>query len=314
MDSLEYKKSKSHNLLNRFSQRWHCRAGIRKDAYYDQNLYHYDLEKPDYPLEIIPFSEHPLFIKINEQQKQQILTWAWLTYNERVLEIEDLVTAPAINNLLHHQTPGAEDLCSRRVLQQTLIDEQFHLMMHEVAILETKKAREITLGIDFPHSIIYTSLRQLQDQHSQQWEKNLLQFIWAVVSEMTINAYLDLLAKSDEIQTSHQKLNELHNKDELAHNKIFIELTKLAFWEFNKTQKNFFISNLSKALLAFTQHDFSTWSAILSSLKVPNWRNIIEDSMRNTKKTHSKLISKISGIKTLAEEIEIHDELHYEFT
>ena len=47
------------------------------------------------------------------------------------------------------------------------------------------------------------------------------------VSEISINAYLDILAESDTVQPLHSRVAKYHNRDEYAHAALLVVLTAL---------------------------------------------------------------------------------------
>jgi hypothetical protein len=233
-----------------------------------------------------------------------------MVYSERVIEIEHLVTNPAINMLLYGVIPGAEAFEVKAALQQTMIDEQFHLIMHEKALQETIQLRRVDRPIDCARSLVYRKLKEHQGAVDEPWQKNLLNLLWAIVSEMTINAYLRLLANADDIQPLHRRINWLHNRDELAHNKIFFEVSKLVFCGLSETQKRFFIEFLPKTIEAFTAHDLSAWAAILERVRLPGREEILGDCRSEASAGRSKLMSDVSSVRRLLSELQIVPERH----
>ncbi|MEM7151407.1 MAG: diiron oxygenase [Myxococcota bacterium] len=296
-------QSSSHpsSQLERLVECWPRRAGVRRDEFYEQDYGNTDDTRPDYPINIVPFEEHPNFQAASPEQRASVLTGAWLAYNERVIEIEHLVTNPAIDLLLRGTLPGASNPVVRQALQQTLIDEQFHLMMHEQAIRETRLKNPWTSELELPHSIVFRKLHVLRAECPEQWQKDLLMLLWAIVSEMTINAYLNLLSRSDNIREVNRRLNWLHNRDELAHNEIFVEISKAVFRALNPHQRDFFLQMLPRTVEAFTSHDFSSWEAVLRATKLPGTATIIGDC----KDKSGKLLSDVSYAYRLLEHLEI---------
>ncbi|WP_440683471.1 diiron oxygenase [Cysteiniphilum halobium] len=290
----------NYGILERLAASWPKRAGVRQNDFYENNERLISLEHlPDYPEHLLPFSRHPLYQELPKHKIQSILTSAWLLYNQRVLEIESLVTNPAITMLLRGQIPGADKYVVKQNLLQTLIDEEFHLLMHELAIKKTLEFRGINKPINWSKSIIYRELIINQKLMNEQWQKNLLGLIWTIVSEMTINAYLNLLAEDNTIQPLHSKINYLHNKDELAHNKIFEHLSVVIYHALNPKQQIFFNEYLKKAISVFTQHDFTIWLEVLNVCQVEHAKEIIKESEEVSQNQGSKLISDVSGVNKM---------------
>lgn len=135
-----------HTLIKNLIEAWPKRAAVKssENSAYSTVDNNYISEIPDYPIEIIPFNEHYHFKNITEEQKQEILTWGWLFYNERVIVAEERVANPAFSMLISGIFPGIDEFHIKQALQQCLVDEHYHTLLHMVAINETKKARGLT--------------------------------------------------------------------------------------------------------------------------------------------------------------------------
>lgn len=294
----------NHTVIKKLVDSWPKRAGVRSTDYYRQNhATEYDADIPDYPMELLPFRNHPRFIDATPKQQQEILTWAWLVYNERVVTAEEYVANPAFNMVIQGVFPGADNYFQKQALQQCLIDEHFHSLIHRTAIHETKKLRVIDAELHCPPSIIYRKLLENQDKVSENWQKDLLTLVWTVVSEISINAYLNLLSTNDFIQPMHKAVTWLHNRDEFAHSSILVEITKSVYIHLNSQQKCFFKIALPKALNAFAAHDFSLWYAILKQVDLKSYSEVIRDCEENT--SNGNLVRDFSGLNKLSEELDI---------
>jgi hypothetical protein len=303
----------NYTVVKKLVDTWPKRAGVRSTDYYKQNnATEYDANISDYPIEMLPFYNHPRFIDATPKQQQEILTWAWLVYNERVVTAEECVANPAFTMIIQGVFPGADKYFYQQALQQCLIDEHFHTLIHRTAIHQTKKLRNINTQFHSPPSIIYRKLLENKAQFSEKWQKDLLTLVWTVVSEISINAYLNLLSTNKSIQPMHKTVTWLHNCDEFAHSSILIEITKSVYIHLNLGQKRFFISALPKAINAFAAHDFSSWQAILKHVGLTDYSKLIKDCEADT--ANIKLVRDFSGLKRLAEELDIFNEINFEMT
>ena len=303
----------SHTVVKNLVDSWPKRAGVRSNDYYMQNsATEYDENIPDYPIEMLPFHNHPKFIDTIPKQQQEILTWAWLVYNERVVIAEEHVANPTLTMIIQGVFPGTTNYFYQQALRQCLIDEHFHTLIHVTAIHETKKLRNINTELHSPPSIIYRKLLENQAQVSETWQKDLLTLVWTVVSEISINAYLNLLSTNNCIQPMHKTVTWLHNRDEFVHSSILLEITKSVYIHLNSEKKRFFISALPKAINAFAAHDFSSWYAILKQVGIEGYSEIIRDCEANT--ANGKLFRDFSGLKRLVEELDIISEIDFKFT
>src|SRR5688572_17662645 len=87
-------------LIQKMAATWPKRATLRSELYsYEGSVYH-DPARPDYPIELVPFRDHPRFLAASPEQHRQILTWGWLAYNERTITIEEHVANPAFTLIM----------------------------------------------------------------------------------------------------------------------------------------------------------------------------------------------------------------------
>ncbi len=105
----------------------------------------------------------------------------------------------------------------------------------------------------------YLRLIALREELPEQWQRDLAAITFAVVAEISVNAYLDLLADDHTIQPQNRRVAELHNRDEYAHSKILAEVAKVMYANMPDVQRSFFARTLSVALSAFVAQDYSMW-------------------------------------------------------
>ncbi|WP_042338005.1 diiron oxygenase [Paraburkholderia ferrariae] len=270
----------------------------------------FDAKRPDYPVALVPFFEHEGIQRLDEPLKRQILSWGWIGYNRRTVAAEDHVVNPALNYLASEILPD-DDWIFTESIRQTLIDEHYHTLMHLNAIQRTRHQRQIDIDMDLPMSITYLELEKLKQQLVEPWEKQLAAVAFATVAEISVNAFLDILADDETIQPQNSSVAKLHNRDEYAHSKMLGEIGKVVFHRLTPKQKAFFVATLPLALRAFVAQDFSMWEAILRQLKVPNAAGIIRDCQQPGKET--ALTRDYSGLHRLADELGILGELDFNF-
>jgi len=300
------------HLIQRLRKSWPKRATVRGD-YFDGTVEQSEFDPllPDYPMKMLPFWDHPSFTRLDEQLKQQILTWGWLEYNKRTIHAEEKVANPAFELLMARRYPGVNGFDMRAVVQQSLIDEHFHSLMHYTAIEKTRELRNIDYNIMLPDSITYRRLLQTIDSVTTQWEKDTLILLWAIVSEISINAMLELLAKDNTIQPHHTKIALYHNRDEFAHASVLIEIAKTVYLHLSVKQRNFFIQYLPRAMSAFIEQDYSAWQGILQYFKIPKATEIIFDVKNNS--ITNPIIRDFSGLEKVVQLLDISDELEFDF-
>lgn len=298
-----------HQLVVRLNQVWSKRATVcspDKTAAVET----FDPARADYPERLVPFFNHADFQALSAELKSAVLTWGWIGYNLRTVTAEEHVVNPALS-VIANQYLGADDWHFREAMQQTLIDEHYHTLMHLRAIERTRAERNLTVMLELPPSVTYLRLRALQETLSEQWQRDLAAITFAVVAEISVNAYLDLLADDQSIQPQNRRVAELHNRDEYAHSKVLAEVAKVMYANMQVAQREFFTRTLSQALSAFVAQDYSMWEAILTQLGVQQAARIIEQTRESNR--NATIMRDYSGLHRLAEDLGISAQLDFDF-
>jgi hypothetical protein len=298
-----------HQLVVRLNQAWTRRATVCSP---DKALVSeaFDPARPDYPECMVPFFHHPKFQALSDELKSSVLTWGWIGYNLRTVTAEEHVVNPALS-VIANQYLGKDDWHFREAMQQTLIDEHYHTLMHLRAIERTREDRALDQNLDFPPSVTYRRLVALRETLAEQWQRDLASITFAVVAEISVNAYLDLLADDQTIQPQNRRVAELHNRDEYAHSKVLAEVAKVMYANLQPSQQAFFTQTLSVALSAFVAQDYSMWEAILTQLGVEAAPQIIADTQERNK--NATIMRDYSGLQRLAEDLGISDAIDFDF-
>jgi hypothetical protein len=293
------------STLRRLAASWPRRATVRTDMEHLANPETYHPELPDYPERLLPFAGHPAFLAASPEQRQQVLTLAWLVYNERVIAAEEYVANPTFAKIMHGVYPGADRHDLRQAVQQAHVDEVWHTYMHMMVMERTRQARHVTEEPPYPHTITFRRLLAAQDGLSERWERDLLSLLWTTVSEISVNAYLELLSRDTTVQPMHTLVPRLHARDESAHGSIMVEVIKELYVHMNAAQRGRFVASLPDALNAFVAEDYEVWPVILDFAGIDKGREIIEDSKRAA--GSDLLVRDFSGVRRLVRELEISD-------
>lgn len=299
-------------LISRLMKNWPKRASVR-GCYFDEfkDNESYDSSLPDFPTALVPFWNHPNFEKVDDEIKFQILTWGWLVYNMRTIHAEEKIVNPSFELIIQNTFKGTNNVEIRNVVYQSLIDEHFHSLMHYNAMNATRRIRNISKEIDLPDSITYRYLVKHQSNEPESWKKKIMILACGIVSETSINAYLSLLSKSTDVQPKHALVSKFHDVDEFAHSSLLVEIAKSVFVHFDRTERDFFVRYLPKAMDAFCAQDYSTWALILNNYAIPDAERIISDCENELSK--AKLVNDYSGLKKIADELNITRDIDYEF-
>ena len=300
-----------HALIRKLVANWPRRTTIRSEKYPWTDSAPYDPERPDYPIGLVPFRDHPRFRAASDAQRRDVLSWAWLTYNERTILAEEYMANPAFTMIMHGAFEGAEEIHVRTAIQHALIDEHFHTLIHMSAIDETRRLRGLSAPWSAPDSVTRRRMLEEQARATEPWQRALVILAFAVVAEISVNAYLDLLSADDTIQPMHKLVAYLHNRDEFAHGQLIVEVVKLLFLRMSEPHQSFFIAMLPKALLAYSAHDFSAWRAILNHLGLDHAEEIVAACEHDA--SSQLLVRDFSGLKRVAQELEIIERLDFRF-
>lgn len=297
-----------HALLRRIAAGWHKRATVRADLYTFEGTVYEDPARPDYPAELVPFNDHPRFQAASPEQRQAVLTWAWLAYNDRTVALEEHLANPAFTLIMHDAFPGATDIDLRKAVQQCLIDEHFHTYMHMAAMHDTRRYRRLGDGaIEAPPPSPVRRLRERQAQAYDGGERALVSLAFGVVAEVSVKDFLNLMASNETIQPAHRRIALLHNRDEYAHGQILAEVTKVLWQQMNGGARRSFVHALPAAIDAFVEQDFSTFRAILDHVGVAGAKEIIDDTAADAGRR--AMLRDLSSIKRLLAELGVLEQV-----
>jgi hypothetical protein len=299
------------SMLRRLAAAWPKRATIRTDMAGVVNPGEYDPSLLDYPLHLMPFSEHPRFLEASEEQRLLVNTLAWIAYNERVIAAEEHVANPTFEKLAHGVFPGVDRYEVKEVVQQSHIDEVWHTYMHMMAMQRTREARGISLEESFVEPVTNRRLYALAESMAEQWQRDLLYLMWTVVGEVSINAFLDLLAGDKSIQPMHALIARLHARDEAAHGPVLAELMKEIYPKLEPERQEFFIRYLPDAITAFGAEDYELWPQVLRFAGIEHVDEIIADC--RAKEDGEVMMNDFATVQRLLRDLEIEDKVKYHF-
>ncbi len=131
------------------------------------------------------------------------------------------------------------------------------------------------------------------------------------MSEISINAYLDLLADDHDIQVVNSTTAKLHNRDEYCHASISDEMAKLVYDVLDPVKRRFFLDMLVAGLEAFVATDYTTWEAIFRIEKVTGWEKMLADV--RAEKSGSRLVRDYSGLYSLMSDMNVLGEVDFDW-
>jgi len=288
---------------------WANRVAVRTGhvdlrAYYDEAI-------PDYPPALVPFADDPRYLALQPDARARILAAAWVAYNEKTIDVEVSVVAPACDLLLRGAFAGLDTTAFKRTVAQTQVDEQFHVLMCLDGCLVARERHRIE-SLRIPKSLATRELDRAKSECRSPRDAELVQLAFATVAEVTINAYLDLVANDAGIQPLNREITALHRRDESSHNKLFKEFTKAMFVHLDDAERATYVRGLSSGLDAFVKMDFDAWRAILTELGVPEAEDIIHRCAVTG--PAKRVVRDYSGFRALLRDIGVLEEdIAFEF-
>lgn len=298
--------SHCRTLLEKLANNWHKRAQVvqarKKIAKLNDPELSFDERKDDFRVDLLPFKDHPRFQQASVAMKQKILSCGWLAYNEKTVEIESKIISSACNSIISQNVPGLEDGISQQIASDTLVDEAYHIQLVINASRITREKRNLQ-QLRLPNFALTTNMYREQSYCSEPWQKILVQLATAIVSEIFISDYLNLLANDQEIQPLNRLTVATHKQDEIAHGSIFKYLTKCIFSELNLEQKEFFINILPKPVRWFANTELNVWQSMLEQIGFAHTESVINDCALSNEVNLQRI--DYSEFISLAEEIGI---------
>ena len=298
-------------VIARLAGNWRRRATVKRDEPDLDDLF--DLTRPDYPESIVPFAGHDVWRGLPEPLRDRLLAWAWIAYNRHTVLAEQRVANPAFALVMEGEFPGLGGDQMNIALAQAMVDEQYHTLMHINASAVTRRQRKAALPDGMlPSSHTARVHQQRRDRSSERWQRSLTTLAFATVSEISINAYLDLLAEDQQIQEINSTTAKLHNRDEYCHASISDELAKIVYEVLDPDRRRFFVGEMVAGLEAFVATDYTTWERILEIEQVPQRRRMVQE----TREDHSRarLVRDYSGLHSLLTEIAVIDEVDFDWS
>lgn len=282
------------------AESWANRVAVRTSKI-DLSRY-YDKTIPDYPPGLVAFRDDPRYRDLGQETQRRVLAAAWVAYNEKTISVEKDVVEPACELLLRGAFAGVDTIAFKRAVAQTLVDEQFHVLMCLDACLVARAMHDIPT-LRFPKSFVVEELERARARCEPR-DADLVQLAFATVAEVTINAYLDLLANDQTIQPLNREITALHRKDESSHRKLFNEFTKALFPRLEEAERATYLRGLAVGLEAFVQIDLGAWAAILEHLQIPEGADILGRYAAGASK---RVVRDFSGLRLLLRDIGVSE-------
>lgn len=262
-----------NNILSHLSDSWNNRVAVRRERLNLQQ--YYDPSIPDFPITMVPFWDDLEFRSVSEKEKIRVLVGAWISYNEKTIYIEDRIINPLCALLMVDDLPGVSDPTIKQVLAQTMVDEQFHILMC-LEVCNCARLRHNMQDFRMLEPLLGQRVKVALAGARNARDYALIRMAYGTVAEMTINAYLKQLSTDETIQPLNRLNTDLHRKDEGAHAAIFAEVVRSVYRNLPVDEQICFNTYIVRALTDFVEMDLTFWKSILDYLAIPGRLTIIE--------------------------------------
>ena len=251
------------DLLAELAARWGRRAVVKKDELDLDG--HYDPELPDFPGHLVPPLELPGAQSLDDEARRRLLAAAWISYNAKTAAVENRIVLPACRLMLQPRIPVRHDEAASAALQQTIIDEHYHILMCDNAVGVTRRCHGLQeLAFDPGGWAVVRGLEEYLSGLTGP-ARDLAQIGFALAAETTISGYLSALARAEDIQPMNRITTDLHRRDESGHSVIFRELACSLYSGLGQAERELFRNALATGLAAFYAADFDPWVLVAAA-------------------------------------------------
>ncbi|MFI9643461.1 diiron oxygenase [Micromonospora sp. NPDC051925] len=297
-------------IISRLVGNWHRRAAVKRE---EPDVYAlFDPDRPDFRDDMIPFRSHPIWRTLSEEARSRLCSWGWVAYNRNTVLIEQRIANPAFELVIAGEYPGIGGQQLELAVAQAMVDEQYHTLMHINGSAVTRRMRRQEFSDRvLPDSHITTIHQQHLDRCAERWERSLTTLAFATVAEISINAYLELLADDQDIQVVNSTTVKLHNRDEYCHASISGEMLKQVYEALPADRRRFLLTEIVAGLEAFVAPDFTTWETIVAFEGVAGWEKAAAEVREAQTGTH--LVQDHSGVRNLLSDMDVLDQADFDW-
>ncbi len=298
-------------VIARLAENWPRRAAVKRTEPELDDLF--ELDRPDYPEGILPFRGHPTYLELGSDAKNRILAWAWVAFNKNIMDIEQRVVNPGFMLIAGDAFETGLDESMATAVTEAMVDEQYHTLIHLNASAVMRRRR----GWRMPESALPVGNKARRHQArieaaACEWQREFAMLAFTTVAEISINAYLDLIADNTEIQPVNRTTAVLHNRDEYCHSSIAVEIAKAAYAHLGEEQRSFFREALADGMQAFAANDFSTWRRIVTLVGIAGGEQMLQDVAHDP--SGQRLLQDFSGLHRLCAEMDLLEVIPFDWS
>lgn len=292
--------SQTRLLIDRLATNWGRRAQVKKAEL--EPLFISGQE--DFLESLLPFRDMPQYRSASPELRSRVLSCGWLMYNAKTTQIENEIVNPTCLAALDGRLPGLREESTQLAVSETMVDEVYHIHLVERSSRLTRRRRGLE-DLAIPEFNLVRHMRRRQDELSEPWQKRMVQFATAAVSEIFISDYLHLLSDAEDIQPFNRMTVAAHRHDEMVHGSLFRSLTELFTAELTPAELALFTELLPEPVTWFADRELDVWLALLEQIGFPH----AEEMIRETRGEGTVNLAALdhSGVVTMARELGLLD-------
>ncbi|MGZ3437862.1 MAG: diiron oxygenase [Polyangia bacterium] len=260
------------SLLEKINRSWSERAQVRRPL---SDGAAFEPQRDDFIEALLPFCDHPIYRSYPDALKKRLLSCGWLIYNQKTIAIELEIIAPACVDMLRGGVPGRLDGTTGTVIAQTLVDESYHTLLSVNMCRLASVERQLSLTLP-PFQLIRAL--DAESAGAADTTRRIARLAYAMVSELFISDYLQLLSESPTIQPIFRDSVAAHNRDELAHRALFPMLLQGISAELRDAELRAFVDAALSAISAFGDCEYAVWRAALAQVGAPDAARLTAES------------------------------------
>ncbi|MHD0302264.1 diiron oxygenase [Rhodococcus erythropolis] len=295
-------------IVSRLASNWARRATVKKAEPELDDLF--DSSLSDYPEALLPFAEHPTYLALSPEQKQRLQAWAWIAFNKNVMDIEKYVVNPGFDVLAEDRLGVGLGDWAAVAVNQAMVDEQYHTLMHFNASSATRRGRGWALPSKaLPDVLTVRTRAQALDAAGDHRKIALTELAFMTVAEVSITAYLDLISDDPGVQSINRATIRLHARDEYCHASIAGELAESVCSTLDDEELRIFAVSACTAMRSFASNDYGAWRSILAMEGIGSGDKMIDNLEHST--GSELLVQDFSGLRTLFDRLGVPDRIDF---
>ncbi|QHE71699.1 AurF N-oxygenase family protein [Rhodococcus sp. WAY2] len=297
-------------VVARLARNWGQRATVKKPEPDLDALF--DLDKRDYPDELLPFADHDSFRHAPEDQQNRLRAWGWIAFNKNVMDIEQYVVNPGFDLVAHDALDTGIGDTFAVAVHEAMVDEQYHTLMHLNASAVTRRRRGWAMPNNaLPDVLTLRRQRAATADAADPRKRAITTFAFMTVAEISISSYLDLISENEAIQPVNRATVRLHNRDEYCHASIADEIAGVVYDTLGPDDRRHLLDGLVDAMTAFSSNDYSTWRTIVEVIDLHDGQAMIDDAEHDTGR--SALVQDFGGIHKLCKHLGVAGEMSFDW-